>query len=306
MGSLLFSMPGSPSLYYGDELGMGDNIFLGDRNGVRTPMQWSPDRNGGFSRADPQNLFLPPIMDPIYGYASVNVEAQAREPASLLNWTRRILAVRKMHKSFGRGTLELLRPGNRKVLAYIRRYEDEVLLCVVNLKRSAQPVELDLTAFKGRVPVELLGRSPFPPIGDLPYLLTLPGHGFYWFELAESADAPSWHEEMLAREEPPWLVLFDKLRSFAPPEEAGRADMARKLVEQLEREALPGYLATQRWFAAKGERAPVVTFEHGCRWETERGEWLLGFAHVEPEGEPQRYFLPLALDWGRERAGAVA
>jgi maltose alpha-D-glucosyltransferase/alpha-amylase len=307
MSSLLYSMPGSPSVYYGDELGMGDNIFLGDRNGVRTPMQWSPDRNGGFSRADPQTLFLPPIMDPIYGYASVNVEAQSREPASLLNWTRRILAVRKMHKAFGRGTLELLRPGNRKILAYVRRYEDEVLLCVVNLKRSAQPVELDLAAFKGRVPVELLGRSAFPPIGELPYLLTLPGHGFYWFELAESANAPSWHAEMLVREEPPWLVLFDKLRSFAEALAGERAVMARKLVMQLEREALPPYLTAQRWFAGKGAQTSETSFELGCHWETARGEWLLGSADVRfANGEPQRYFMPLALDWGRERAGTVA
>jgi maltose alpha-D-glucosyltransferase/alpha-amylase len=193
---------------------MGDNIYLGDRNGVRTPMQWSPDRNGGFSRADPQSLFLPPIMDPVYGFASVNVEAQAREPSSLLNWTRRILAVRKSYRAFGRGSFELLRPGNRKILAYIRKYENEVLLCVANLKRTPQPVELDLSAYKGCVPVELLGRSPFPPIGELPYLLTLPGHGFYWFELTQSADVPSWHVERLVVEEPPWLVLFDRLASF--------------------------------------------------------------------------------------------
>ena len=175
MNSLLFSMPGSPTVYYGDELGMGDNIYLGDRNSVRTPMQWSPDRNGGFSRADPQSLYLPPIMDPIYGYESVNVEAQSREPSSLLNWTRRMLAVRKGYKAFGRGTFELLRPGNRTILAYVRRYEGEVILCVANLRRSAQAVELDLAAFKGRVPVELLGRSSFPPIGELPYMLTLAG-----------------------------------------------------------------------------------------------------------------------------------
>src|SRR5690606_31587290 len=163
------------------------------RNGVRTPMQWSPDRNGGFSRADPQSLYLPPIMDPVYGYEAVNVEAQAREPASLLNWTRRILTVRKAHKAFGRGSLHFLRPGNRNILAYVAESDGDVLLCVANLSRNAQPVELDLSAFEGRVPVELLGRTAFPPIGELPYLLTLQGHGFYWFELAESAEIPSWH-----------------------------------------------------------------------------------------------------------------
>ena len=174
MNSLLLSMPGSPIIYYGDEIGMGDNIFLGDRNGVRTPMQWSPDRNAGFSRADPQRLYLPPIMDPIYGYEAVNVEAQARDPSSLLNWMKRMLAVRKTSQAFGRGTLRFLRPGNRKMLAYLRE-----------LRRRGDPVRREPVAlgaagrarsraFKGRVPVELLGRTPFPPIGELPYLLTLP------------------------------------------------------------------------------------------------------------------------------------
>ena len=175
MTSLLLSMPGSPILYYGDEIGMGDNIYLGDRDGVRTPMQWRPERNAGFSRADPQRVYLQPIMDPIYGYEAVNVEAQLREPASLLNWNRRMLAVRNGFRAFGRGRLTFLRPGNRKILAYLREYGDEIILCVANLARSAQPVELDLARYKGRVPVELMGRTPFPPIGDLPYLLTLAG-----------------------------------------------------------------------------------------------------------------------------------
>ncbi|MBL8483978.1 MAG: maltose alpha-D-glucosyltransferase, partial [Rhodocyclaceae bacterium] len=174
MNALLMSMPGTPILYYGDEIGMGDNIYLGDRDAVRTPMQWTPERNAGFSQADPQRLYLPPIMDTIYGYSSVNVEAQSRDPSSLLNWTRRLLAVRKGHLAFGRGTIEFLRPGNRKILAYLRQHGDEVLLCVANLSRSAQPVELDLAACKGRTPVELLGRAAFPPIGDAPYVVTLP------------------------------------------------------------------------------------------------------------------------------------
>ena len=144
---------------------MGDNIYLGDRNGVRTPMQWSPDRNAGFSRADPQRIYLPPIMDPIYGYEAVNVEAQSRDPASLLNWTKRMLATRKTSRAFGRGSLSFLRPGNRKVLAYMRELGDEAILCVANLSRSAQPVELDLKKYRGRVPVEMLGRTSFPPIG---------------------------------------------------------------------------------------------------------------------------------------------
>jgi len=150
MNSLLLSMPGSPIVYYGDEIGMGDNVFIGDRNGVRTPMQWSPDRNAGFSRADPQRLYLPPIMDPVYGYPSTNVEAQLRDPSSLLSWTKRILAVRNTSQAFGRGTRQFLRPGNRKILAYLRAYGDDSILCVANLSRSAQPVELNLSAFKGR------------------------------------------------------------------------------------------------------------------------------------------------------------
>ena len=170
MNSLLLSMPGSPIVYYGDEIGMGDNIYLGDRNGVRTPMQWSPDRNAGFSRADPQRLYLPPIMDPIYGFEAVNVEAQQRDPSSLLNWMKRMLATRKASKAFGRGRLAFLRPATARCCAYLREYEDEAILCVANLSRTAQPVELDLKRFKGRVPVEMLGRTSFPPIGELPYL----------------------------------------------------------------------------------------------------------------------------------------
>jgi maltose alpha-D-glucosyltransferase / alpha-amylase len=307
MKSLLLSMPGSPTVYYGDEIGMGDNIYLGDRNGVRTPRKWGPDRNGGFSRADPQSLFLPPIMDPVYGYQSVNAEAQAREPASLLNWMRRILAVRKGYKAFGRGSLEFLKPGNRKILAYLRKYGDEVLLCVANLKRSAQPVELDLAAYRGRVPVELLGRSPFPPIGELPYLLTLPGYGFYWFELSDAAKVPSWHEERLAGEDPPWLVLFDGLASFDPPTAGERQAAATRLVQQLEKEALPGYLAKQRWFAGKNRHLENLRISASCQWRGARGSWLLAFVDSYfGDGSSQRYFLPLAIDWGPERAGAAA
>ncbi len=307
MNSLLFSMPGSPTVYYGDELGMGDNIFLGDRNSVRTPMQWSPDRNGGFSRADPQGLFLPPIMDPVYGYESVNVEAQSREGSSLLNWTRRILAVRSAHRAFGRGTLEFLRPGNRKIIAYIRRYEDEILLCVANLKRSAQAVELDLSRYKGLVPVELMGRSSFPPIGDLPYLLTLAGHGFYWFELTSAAEAPSWHEELLAAEPAPWLVLFDSLASFTEAGSEERRSLAVRLIRQFEDEVLPRYLRQQRWFAAKDEIIEKASIRERCTWRGARGEWLLTTIDVRlGSGGTQRYFLPLAVDWGPERARPAA
>jgi maltose alpha-D-glucosyltransferase/alpha-amylase len=183
MNSLLLSMPGTPVLYYGDEIGMGDNIYLGDRNGVRTPMQWSSDRNAGFSRADWARLYSPVIMDPVYGYMAVNVEAQNRIPTSLLNWTKRLIAVRRRYRAFGRGTLRFLHPENLKVLAYLREYENEVLLCVVNLSRFVQYAELDLSEFTGWLPIELIGETRFPRIGDLPYFATLGPHAFYWFRL---------------------------------------------------------------------------------------------------------------------------
>ena len=193
LNCLLLSMPGTPVIYYGDEIGMGDNIRLGDRDGVRTPMQWTPDRNGGFSRADFNALALPTIIDPIYGYETVNVEAASRDPYSLLHWMRRMLSVRRTHSAFGRGTLRFLYPKNRKVLAYLREHEGETLLCVANVSRTPQAVELDLSEFVGRVPIELNGGSLFPPIGQLTYLLTLPPFGFYWFVLARESDAPAWH-----------------------------------------------------------------------------------------------------------------
>ncbi|MBV8081135.1 MAG: alpha-glucosidase C-terminal domain-containing protein, partial [Actinobacteria bacterium] len=183
MTAILFSLPGSPVLYYGDEIGMGDNIYLGDRDGVRTPMQWTGDRNGGFSRADFAQLYLPPLMDPVYGYQAVNVEAQLRTPTSLLRWVHKFIALRKEHPVFALGTWEPLRPANPRILAHIRRYEDEVALCVHNLARSAQAVELDLSAFQGYCPEEMLGRTTFPRIGELPYLLTLGARGFFWFLL---------------------------------------------------------------------------------------------------------------------------
>lgn len=186
LNSLLFSMPGTPVLYYGDEIGMGDNIYLGDRNGVRTPMQWSIDRNAGFSRADWAKLYSPVIMDPVYGYLAVNVEAQTRVATSLLNWMKRLIAVRKRYKAFGRGSIRFLHPENQKILVYVRQYEHETILCVVNLSRYVQAVELDLSDFEGWQPVELMGETRFPYIGNLPYFLTFGPHSFYWFRL-ESA-----------------------------------------------------------------------------------------------------------------------
>jgi maltose alpha-D-glucosyltransferase/alpha-amylase len=181
--AILFSLPGSPILYYGDEVGMGDNVYLGDRDGVRTPMQWTGDRNGGFSRADFAQLYLPPLMDPVYGFQAVNVEAQLRTPHSLLRWWRRFIEVRKQHPVFGLGSYEALTPENTKIFAHVRRYEDDVLLCVHNLARSAQAVELDLSWYEGMVPEEMFGKTAFPSVGELPYLLTLAPRGFFWFQL---------------------------------------------------------------------------------------------------------------------------
>jgi maltose alpha-D-glucosyltransferase / alpha-amylase len=183
MTAILFSLPGSPILYYGDEIGMGDNVYLGDRDGVRTPMHWTSDRNAGFSRADFAQLYLPPLMDPVSGYQAVNVEAQLRMPTSLLRWLHRFIALRKEHPVFGLGTYEPIVSANQRIFAHIRRYEDDVILCVHNLSRAAQAVELDLSPFEGMVPVEMFGQASFPPIGKLPYLLTLGQRGFFWFEL---------------------------------------------------------------------------------------------------------------------------
>jgi maltose alpha-D-glucosyltransferase/alpha-amylase len=192
--ALLFSLPGSPVMYYGDEIGMGDNIYLGDRDGVRTPMQWTPDRNAGFSRGDFARLYLPPLMDPVHGYQAVNVEAEMRDPSSFLHWLRRMLEVRRQHPVFGQGTFEVLHAENPSVLAFLRRLpgddgDEDIVLCVYNLSRFAQPVELMLGHEAGKTPVELLGRVPFPPVGELPYFVTLPPYDFFWFDL-EATEQP--------------------------------------------------------------------------------------------------------------------
>jgi len=251
MNSLLLSMPGTPVLYYGDEIGMGDNIHLGDRDGVRTPMQWTPDRNGGFSRADPEQLVLPAIRSPLYGYEAVNVETHRRDPHSLLNWTRRVLALRRQHRAFSRGGLRFLSPGNRKILAYVREHEGDAILCVANLARTPQAVELDLSAYEGRVPVELMGNTSFPAIGQLTYLLTLPPHGFYWFQLSTEASPPDWHtvapEQM---PEMPTLVLTGRLGW----------ELTANSRAALESEVLPAYLVRRRWFPAKGDVIRSIRF----------------------------------------------
>ncbi|MGH6735870.1 MAG: maltose alpha-D-glucosyltransferase [Methyloceanibacter sp.] len=294
---LLLSMPGAPVLYYGDELGMGDNFYLGDRDGVRTPMQWSADRNGGFSRADPQRLYLPPIMDPIYGYETVNVEAQQKHANSLLNWNKRMIAVRQSHKAFGHGKMTFLRPRNRKVLAYLREHDGDVLLCVFNLSRSAQAVELDLGAQKGKVPIELTGASTFPPIGTLPYLLTLPAYGFYWFTLADASRLPSTPE--LAPESLPELETY-VLGEGWNIVESQRGD--RERIDRFVYDLLPNYLARQRWLGPK-DIAIVSAMPQrlGELPQSARESFLLLAADVAlQDGAKQRYFLPLALSWGEQ------
>ena len=242
MNSILLSMPGTPIIYYGDEIGMGDNIYLGDRNSVRTPMQWTPDRNGGFSAADPAQLYLPCIMDPVYGYDAVNVEAQTRSLSSLLNWMKRLINVRKSTKVFGRGTLKFIRPANRAVLAYVRQLGDEAILCVANISRSAQAVELDMSAWKGRVPQEMLGRTHFPRIGDLPYLVTLPPYGFFWFSL--NVDPKSEPEKILPRDITTLVIGHGW--------ENALSSWTRRTFEA---EVLPTFMPERRWFADKDSRS---------------------------------------------------
>ncbi|WP_434610772.1 maltose alpha-D-glucosyltransferase [Pseudomonas sp. D2-30] len=291
LNSLLLSMPGTPTLYYGDEIGMGDNIYLGDRDGVRTPMQWSIDRNGGFSRADPASLVLPPIMDPQYGYLSVNVETQSGDPHSLLNWTRRMLAVRKQSKAFGRGTLKMLSPSNRRILAYTREYtgpdgKHEIILCVANVSRSAQAAELDLSAYAGMVPVEMLGGNAFPPIGQLNFLLTLAPYGFYWFALAAENQMPSWHVEPV-QSLPDFTTLVLKKRLEELLEAPSRAT--------LEQSILPSWLQKRRWFAGKDSAIENVDIVYGVRFGDPQHPVLLSEIDVTSAGQTLRYQLPFGL-----------
>ena len=297
MNALLLSMPGTPVLYYGDEIGMGDNIYLGDRDGVRTPMQWSPDRNAGFSHADPARLVLPPIMDPIYGYGALNVEAQSSDAHSLLNWTRRMLALRGRHSAFGRGTIRFLKPANRKILAYLREYEDETILCVVNLSRLPQAVELDMAEFEGRIPVEMTGMSAFPPIGQLTYLLTLQPYGFFWFQLMGETEGPSWR--MPPPEQMDDFVTIVLKHNLMELMEDGRNATV------LSRDVLPSYLARRRWFGAKGERMKSASLVAATPMPFADGV-LLSELEVEFEGRTERYFLPLSFAWDDLHPQALA
>jgi maltose alpha-D-glucosyltransferase/alpha-amylase len=290
MKSLLLSMPGTPVMYYGDEIGMGDNIFLGDRDGVRTPMQWSSDRNGGFSKADPASLVLPPIQDPLYGFQAINVEAQSRDTHSLLNWTRKLLAVRRAHAAFGRGALRFLYPKNRKVFAYLREHDGETLLCVANLARSPQAVELDLSEFAGRIPLELLGSSSFPPIGQLTYLLTLPPYGFYWFLLAANAPSPDWHTP--APEAMPEHLTF--VLKGAPEEMITAAH--RKTFEA---DVLPAYLPKRRWFAGKGDALQSARITMTARLGKKR-ERAFVLVETKRAGATDLYQIPVGIAWDDE------
>jgi maltose alpha-D-glucosyltransferase/alpha-amylase len=287
MNSLLMSFPGTPIIYYGDEIGMGDNIYLGDRNGVRTPMQWTPDRNGGFSRCDPARLYLPMIMDPVYGYEAVNVEAQSRSLASLLSWTKRLMSVRKASKVFGRGSLTFIRPANRSVLVYVRQYQNEVVLCVANLSRSAQAAEIDLSPWRGRIPFELLGRTNFPPIGEAPYLVTLAPYGFYWFLVRE--------REASTAEPPPIPAEFETLVVT----HGWRSLSQGRCKSILAHDVLPAFLSGRRWFAERGNLAITTQIVGTIPLTSTDPE--IGFAIVEAKGcrPTANYLLPLAIKWTR-------
>ncbi len=317
LNSLLLSMPGTPVIYYGDEIGMGDNIHLGDRDGVRTPMQWSPDRNGGFSRTDPARLVLPPIMDAQYGYQAINVEAQNADPYSLLNWTRKLLTVRKQYQAFGRGSLRLLYPANRKILAYLREYSgtdpsgnelSEIILCLANVASSAQAVELDLAEFSGYIPVELLGGSVFPRIGQWPYTLTLAPYDFYWFRLTTEARMPPDYV-------PPTQSLPEYLTLVLPN---GLPDLTRPPVSTIvEQQILPQYLPRQRWYAGKQEKLTGASLSllavlentsitHGAHPGSGTGQAtvtaavtappiLLTVVEASAASGSERYFMPLGF-----------
>jgi maltose alpha-D-glucosyltransferase/alpha-amylase len=280
LNSLLFSLPGTPVIYYGDEIGMGDNIYLGDRNGVRTPMQWSPDRNAGFSRATPARLYSPVVMDPVLGYEAVNVEAQQGNPSSLLSWMRNMIALRRLFSVFGRGTLEFLDPSNRKVLAYLRRYEEQQVLCVANLSRFAQPVDLALPGLEGTNPVEMLGYVDFPPIGKQPYRLTLAPYTFLWLEIHGQPEQPEPTSSLVAADS--WEVLL---------EGAGRS--------RLESVLFPEYLPKQRWFGGKARRIGSTTITDWMPLPESDAVVLLVEVQYE-RGDSDTYFLPLGLAFGKD------
>ena len=291
MNALLFSLPGTPVIYYGDEIGMGDNIYLGDRNSVRTPMQWSSDRNAGFSKASPHRLYLPTVIDPDSHYEAFNVEAQQNNPHSMLWWMKRLVAMRKRYKAFGRGTLEFLYPDNHRVLAFIRRYQDEVILVIANLSRFVQYASLDLSAFKGSAPIELFGRAEFPPISDSPYVLTLGPHSFYWFALT------------------PVGAIFERSNSQRAPLQLAVSGHWSNVFSGRTRvtveDSLAAYLQTRRWFGGKARQIKGTEFTEivPIRWDS--AETCITEVQVEyTEEDPERYLMPLSFASG-ERAEQI-
>ena len=284
LNSLLLSFPGTPIIYYGDEIGMGDNIYLGDRNGVRTPMQWNADRNAGFSTATPARLYSPVIMDPVLGYEAVNVEAQQGDSSSLLSWMRNMIALRKLFSVFGRGKIEFLNPTNRKVLAYLRTYGEEQVLCVANLSRFAQPVDLDLSKLEGMVPIEMLGYVEFPSIERQPYRLTLAPYSFLWLEL-QRKDEPAETAVDLAEQAP-----LDVSAGWSSILEG----MGRKRLETVN---LPEYLPQQRWFAGKARAIKSTRIINWAPIKEPHSAWALVEVQFEA-GEPEVYQVPLAITFG--------
>ena len=284
MNSLLFSLPGTPVLYYGDEIGMGDNIYLGDRNGVRTPMQWSADRNAGFSRSNPQRLYLPVIVDPEYHYETVNVEAQQANPSSLLWWTKRLIALRKRFQAFGRGSIEFLYPDNRKVLAFLRSHEDETVLVVANLSRYVQYANLDLSRFRDHIPVELFGLTEFPRIGNDPFFITLGPHAFYWFQIRRADRA----QEMLMPGGRP-----------RPEKHFSRADWDALVNDgnsAVLDEVLPDYIVSQRWFQGKGRALRSMRVKDLLPGSVPGAGHRIALVEVQyVEEAPETYVVPVML-----------
>ncbi|HEY3928853.1 MAG TPA: maltose alpha-D-glucosyltransferase [Candidatus Koribacter sp.] len=287
MNALLFSLPGTPVVYYGDEIGMGDNIYLGDRNGVRTPMQWSADRNAGFSRANPQKLYLPVNIDPEYHYEAVNVDTQQNNPHSLLWWMKRVIAQRKQFRAFGRGTLEFLYPSNRKVLTYIRQYEDEKILIIANLSRFSQCAELDLSRFNGMVPVEIFGRARFPKIGEQPYFFSLGPHAYYWFHLQPADVNQESMNVSAAAPSVPVLTVASTADVFAP---ATRASLFR---------LLPKMLTTRPWFQGKRRTIRNIVLLDAIELpQTSAYAVLLSVEYAD--GEPDTYLTPMSIASGEK------
>jgi maltose alpha-D-glucosyltransferase/alpha-amylase len=295
MNALLFSLPGTPVLYYGDEIGMGDNVYLGDRNGVRTPMQWSPDRNAGFSRANPQQLFLPPIVDPEYHYEAVNVETQQSNPSSLLWWTKRLMGLRKQHLAFGRGSLQPV-ASQRRILAFLRRHGEEVVLVVANLSRFSQYAELDLSEFRGQVPVELFGRVPFPPITERLYLLTLGPHSFYWLLLERPRE-----EAAIERGQEvgsPQLEVEDSWEELLRLRPRGGSPLDRILAD---------YVSGRRWFRSKARQVKTARCVDWVALGPSAGGACLALVEMAyAEGDPETYVLPLSWIAGETVSGALA